>query len=221
MNSRGKKVLDIKWEHEGVEIVVPVKAYTGNDSHSGLSKMYFGAVYEPAGIDEEDPDINKIKTAVEAKLKSWYSVKWDLWMLVEVGGGDRGHNSTDFNVKFEVTFYVIGIDSQGKERHMRIPRPEKIEKWKDVNPTRWGGEQPRSGRPEIQNKGDKRSGHSYDRSDETSALVPATPENVAAVDKFTSAMEKLLDNMHGHFSQPNVMLTLSRVADLLLPAPKA
>ena len=215
MSERGKKVLDIDWEHEGVRIKIPVKAFTNGE------KMTFRASHAEAGIDEESPDINVIRQAIEKKLREWYKLDWTLYMLVTISGDDASHKGHSFNVKFETEFYVIGTDVRGTERYMRVPQPHEIPASPEhVNVTRWSGEHPCDGRPKtgkcIKGKWDYgRSKHGI-----TTALVKATPENVRAADNFVKAMERLLLNMHDFFSPEKVLLTFAGASQLLLPAQK-
>jgi len=220
MSDRGKKVLDIKWEHEGVEIVIPVKAFTKYDDKTGRDGMIFRASFKDAGIEESSSDINVIKQAIEKKLREWYSVDWTLHLLVTIDGEGRGHKGASFNVKFETEFYACGKDVRGEMRCMRVPRPDKIGNPEHVNVGRWAGESPRSGLPETGKK--IRGRYGYDGAGGvTRALVKATPENVKAADDFVKAMERLLENMHDYFAPDKIELTLANAGQLLLPAPKA
>jgi hypothetical protein len=226
MNSRGKKVLDIEWKREGLEIKVPVKAFYKTDYNTSEKNMVFRATYPDAGIDLEGADINVIRRSVVEKLDEWYTVKWELFFVVEIDGGPSGHGKNQFNIEFDMEFFVVGKDSRGKTRHMRIPRPSEKEIAKfDGKPTQWGGEQPKDGEPEtgtnLREKGDHNSSRYYhgERAKLTRSLVRATPANVAAADQFTCAMQTLLDKMHHHFAPERIEALLQNTA-LLLPAPK-
>lgn len=210
----GKKVFDIEWQKDGLEIKVPVKVHTEMDFEKGGDVMKFSAEYPEAGIREEGTDINAVRSAVLEKLDSWYSVKWELYLLITIEGGDNGYGCTKFQIEFEMEFYVVGTDSMGKIRHMRVPRPESLEMKDGKCGTRWAVEHPSEGWPKTF---EKESG-SYYRKPLTRSIVRATPENVAAADKFVAAMRALLEQMHTHFSPAKVESMLARAMHLL-PAP--
>lgn len=221
MNSRGKKILDIEWKREGLDIKVPVKAYDRTafstveyETREGKI-MKFRAEFPEAGIDIEDTDINKVRKQVLDALDAWYTVKWELYFMVEISGGRSGQEGGEHKVEFEMEFYVLGQDCRGNKRHMRIPRP-KPDQIEDFNGkfTRWSGQSPQDGELHV---GEKISGHFSSKS--TRSLVKATTENVAAADQFMVAMESLLEKMHYHFSPHRIEKLLKNTA-LLLPAPK-
>ena len=220
MSNRGKKVLDITWEHEGVTIKIPVKAFTERDSETGKDKMVFRAEWKDAGIEEKSTDINVIKQNVEKKLKEWYTIDWTLHLLVTVDGSDHGYRGASFNIGFKTEFCVIGKDSRGTTRSMCVPHPEKLPASPEhVNVTRWAGENPFDGLPKTGKQVKDTYGHTG-KHGTTTALVKATPENVLAADNFVKAMERLLLNMHDYFSPEKVELTLAKASQMLLPAPK-
>lgn len=220
MNSRGKKVVDIEWKHEGVTIKVPVKAYMSknlNGTFQDTEIMKFRAEYKEAGVEVEGTDINKVREAVIEALDSWYKIKWELYFGVEVSGGRSGQEGLGRSVTFKIEFYVIGKDVRGQQRYMRIPRPD-IEQIKKFNgePTQWGGVHPEDGMPEL---GEKMKESIYRSDTMTRSLVKATPENVAAAEQFMKAMDALLEKMHHHFAPGRIEKLLQNTA-LLLPAPK-
>lgn len=220
MNRRGKKVLDIDWESEGVKIRVPVKAFEKKNWNTDEIQMIFRATFPDAGIDVENTDINVIRKEIIEKLDQWYKISWELFFRVEVDGGDSGHGDTKFSVEFEMDFFVVGKDSRGTIRHMRIPRPDE----KDIRnfngkPTQWSGEQPQDGMPQTGTDLRKDSYGLHRGHELTRALVKATPENVKAADQFVVAMKGLLDKMHHHFAPGRIEALLQNTA-LLLPAPK-
>jgi hypothetical protein len=214
---RGRKVFDIEWHRHNVTLKIPVKAIPSHDYTTGKNGLTFEAVFVDAGIDERNTDINKLRESVCGKLDRWYSIEWDLYFLVTVGGGESGYGGkmfSEFKIDFEVEFYVVGKDVRGQVRHMRIPRPEKIADFKD---TRWAGESPHDGWPETWKSV---PGATHGSRRDTRALVKATPENVAAADRFLVAMADLLRRMHDHFAPDMIERTLARASQFLLPAPK-
>lgn len=223
MNSRGKKILDIEWKREGLEIKVPVKAYERTDYGPNDDKNYrdgkimkFRAEFKDAGIDVEDTDINKVRKTVMEALDSWYSIKWDLYFMVEISGGRNGQEGNKYKVEFEIEFYVVGKDCRGVDRYMRIPRPkpEEIRNFSQKF-THWSGEAPHDGTLDVGHK----KGEYGNREAITRSIVRATPANVAAADQFIVAMEGLLGKMHHHFAPERIEALLQNTA-LLLPAPK-
>ncbi len=221
MNSRGKKVLDVEWKGDGITIKVPVKAYMSkslNGTWQDTEIMKFRAEYKDAGVDVEGTDINKVRDEVIAALSSWYTIKWELYFGVEISGGPSGQEGLGRSIHFKMEFYVIGKDVRGKQRHMRIPRPDlKQIKSFDGKPTQWGGVEPVDGMPEIGER--MRQEASYRRDATTRSLVRATPENVAAAEHFMGAMDALLEKMHHHFAPDRIEQLLQNVG-MLLPAPK-
>lgn len=219
MGSRrdGRKILDISWEKNGVEIKVPVKAITKEDFHTGKEEMTFRAIHEPSGLDVTNRDINLIREEVLKALDAWYSIQWELFFMVEVSGGDRGHGGYLFEIGFELEFFLVGKDSMGNARHLRIPRPEDV----SVDPkemTHWAGESARGGLPETGKKcAEKWRGG---RLLSTRSLVRATAANVDAADRFVAAMAGLLARMHEHFAPNRIEQLLERAANLL-PAPSS
>jgi hypothetical protein len=224
MNSRGKKVLDIEWKREGLEIKVPVKAFYKTNYATSEKDMVFRALYPDAGIDLEGADINVIRRSVVELLDEWYTVKWELFFVVEIDGGASGQGKNQFNIEFDMEFFVVGKDSRGKTRHMRIPRPtEKEISVFNGKPTQWGGEQPQDGEPKTGTslRKDQDSGRSYygNQNELTRSLVRATTESVRAADQFVVSMQALLGKMHHHFAPERIEALLQNTA-LLLPAPK-
>lgn len=213
MGKRGeRKILEIAWNREGVEIKVPVKMVTKEDRETGKDAVTFLAQYPEAGVDVWGTDINAVREEVFKKLDEWYTVEWDLYFLVTVSGGKRGHCDR-FEVVYEYEFYVIGKDIRGNTRHMRIPRPDKIEDFeKKKKITRWSGVQPCEGMPEVGGKIADKWSYGGVR---TSALVKATPENVAAADRFMAALQELLEKMHHYFAPENVDRLLGHLTNLL------
>ena len=225
MNSRGKKVMDIEWSNEGVTLKIPVKAYAAsfvNGVYLEGKGMKFRAEYKEAGIDLEDTDINKLQKAVKDALDQWYTITWELFFLVTIDGGDYGYGKTKFSVEYEVEFFVVGKDSRGKVRHMRIPRP-KDEDIANFNgkPTQWGLEKPVDGEPQVGvdlRRANDKFAHQNTKP-LTKALVRATPESVRAAEQFAQALQSLLAKMHHHFA-PDKIEALLKNTSLLLPAPK-
>jgi len=218
MARREKKVFDIPWEKEGVKLKIPVTVGTrpNYEDGDGEDRMSFRAVYKPAGIDEKNTDVNELRKAILTKLDLWYSITWELYFLVTVEGGNDGHLNTKFKVSFEMEFFVIGKDSRGEGRYMRIPRPDDLDISKK-EPTRWASEEPQDGLPET---GERMGTGSFRNRDPwTRSLVKATPEAVAAADKFIKSMEGLLKQMHHHFAPARIEKLLARSMNLL-PAPK-
>jgi hypothetical protein len=224
VNSRGKKVLDIEWERKGVKVKIPVKAFEKMNYETDKKEMIFRAEYPDAGIDVSSTDINVIRNEIIEKLDHWYTIRWELFFLVTIDGGLSGQAKAKFDVEYDVEFYVVGKDSMGKTRHMRIPRPEPdmIRNF-DGKPTQWGGEQPQEGEPEtgvdLRKKADSGRYYLGNRNKLTKALVKATPETVQAADQFIEALRCLLDRMHHHFAPERIEALLQNTA-LLLPAPK-
>lgn len=216
MSRRGKKVLDIEWGKDGSKVKVPVKAFTVGHYESE-KQMTFRAEFKEAGIDVEGTDINVVRAEVVKKLEAWFSIDWELYFLVVVEGGEKGNRGTRFEVLFRVDFYVIGKDVRGVSRYMMIPRPDDIANWKtarDGGPTRWSGENVHEGTPKTGGRIEPK--YSYGRREvRTQSLVLATPENVAAADRFVVAMQGLLDKMHDHFAPDKIEKMLTRIPLLL------
>lgn len=215
MSIRGRKVFDIEWSKEGVSLKIPVKAVTRKDYVTGKEIMEFEASYPEAGVSERGPDINVVKEAVIKKLDEWYTIKWELYFTIEICGG-RGYPSEGCEIRYEMDFRLIGKDCRGHIRHLRVPRPENLN---DVEFTRYSGQTPSDGMPKTFGKKDGKNTNcgGWPR---TCSLVKATPENVAASDKFVAAMEELLEKMHTHFAPDRVEKMLSGASNLL-PGPKA
>lgn len=215
MNSRGKKVLDVDWKKDGVEIRVPVKAFERNNFETGVREMYFRAVHEESGLDVDSTDINVVKQKIVEYLNVWYTVDWSLYMLVEVEERHTSHGSTGACVMFSFQFYVVGTDCRGKKRYMNIPRPENVAKFDPKDFTCWGGAKPKDEPPTTGEKTVTRFGGRP----ATCSLIPATSENVAAADQFVKSMGALIEKMHHHFSPKQIDKMLASPG-LLLPAPK-
>lgn len=211
MNSRGKKVLDIEWEREGIKLKIPVRAHMVRDYGKSEDVMTFKANSEDPPVRVENSDINVVRKSVIAELDAWYSVAWEVWFMVTISGGREGQKG-GFDIDFGMTFYAIGKDVRGTTRHMTIPRPERFDKPKE-RLTRWGGETPQDGMPET---GESLDGYSYHSPKKTKALVRATPENVKAADGFIEAMEALLGKMHHHFSPKRIEKLLAKSGKMLL-----
>lgn len=212
MRKRGKKILDIKWEKDGVKLKIPVHAVTDYDSDKCEDVMRFTASRENPPIDVQNTDINVVRKAVLSALNDWYSVRWEIWMMVTISGGwtSQGFRGEGCKVICETEFYAIGEDVRGKTRHMRIPKPKQFDKL-DKEPMRWSGSMPMDGLPET---GEELDGH-FD-GNETKSLVRATVENVSAAEGFVEAMEKLLAKMHHHFSPKRIEKLLAKSGQLLL-----
>lgn len=211
MNRRGKKVLDIEWEREGIKLKIPVRAHMVRDYGKSEDVMTFKADREDPPIHVENSDINVVRKAVLAELDAWYSITWEAWFMVTISGGSRGQ-AGGFEVNFGMTFYAIGKDVRGTTRHMTIPRPERFDK-PNERLTKWGGETPKDGMPET---GENLKGDSYYSRSRTKALVKATLENVKAADSFIEAMEALLGKMHHHFSPERIEKLLAKSGKMLL-----
>jgi len=211
MSTRGKKILDIDWEKDGVKIKVPVKTFERRNRATDKPEMYFRATFGEAGLDVESTDINVIRQQVTEKLDTWYTVDWKLYMMVEVGGGRSKNDNSSISVSFETEFYAIGTDSRGRVLRIVIPKPTDFTDQKNFR--RWWGRTPMEGMPDTGGKIKDNFGH---LNPTTRSLVPATPENVAAADNFKVALEALLDKMHHHFAPERVEAILARGAGLFL-----
>lgn len=215
MRRRGKKLLDIEWERQGVKLKIPVRAVTEHDDDKHEEVMSFYVSHENPPIQVSDTDINVVRKAVLAELDAWYSVDWEIWLMIRISGAKvlGGHQAGEMDIGFQTEFYAIGKDVRGKTRHMRIPKPERFDK-PNKNPMRWGGSTPMDGLPDTGEKMgrlDRRSSGGW-----TKSLVKATPANVAAADSFIEAMDALLEKMHHHFSPKRVEKLLAKSGKMLL-----
>ena len=211
MSTRGKKILDIDWEKDGVKVKVPVKTFERENRTTGKPEMYFRATFGEADLDVESTDINVIRQQVTEKLDAWYTVDWKLYMMVTVNGGRAKNDGSKIEVSFETEFYAIGTDSRGKVLRLAIPEPKDFTSQKDFK--RWWGRTPMEGMPDT---GEKIKDNFDHYNPTTRSLVPATPENVAAADNFKKALEALLGKMHHHFAPERVAAILAKGAGLFL-----
>ncbi len=208
MRKRGKKVLEIEWQKQGVKLKIPVRAVTDHDHDKHENVMSFWATSENPPINVQNTDINVVRKTVLAELDAWYSVDWEIWLMVNISGEKESGGSTD--IGFEMEFYAIGKDVRGKTRNMRIPRPKRLDK-PNKDPMRFSHCHPMDGLPST---GEKVGGfHSIGT---TKALVKATPANVKAADSFIEAMAALLEKMHHHFSPKRIEKLLGKAGKMLL-----
>ena len=225
--ARGKKVFDIEWEKEGRKIKVPVKVFKEPPSYTNDHKerIVFRARYEDADLNVEDTDANKIRMAVIEKLDAWFSVTWELFMLIAVKGGMEGDDEDDdedvegFKVEIDIEYTAVGTTVDGKTVHMQVPKPKKLP---DEPGEPWDGmrysSSPNEGLPETGTRRTKHHWRSSYYAPKTYALVPATKANHAALREFMRAMKVLLNKMHEHF-HPDKIEQLLASPGLILPAP--
>ena len=222
--ARGKKVFDIGWEKEGRKIKVPVKVYKEAPSYTNDHKerITFRAEYPDADLKVEDTDANRIRTAVIEKLDAWFSVTWELFMLIAIKGGhddDEDEDTQGFQVEIGIGYTAVGTTVDGKKVHMQVPKPDKLP---DEPGEPWDGTRyasgPVSGLPETGTLREKHSWRNVYRAPRTNALVPATKANYAALREFMRSMQILLDKMHDHF-HPDKIEALLTSPGLVLPAP--
>ncbi len=214
MRKRGKKLLDIEWKKQGVSLKIPVRAVTEYDHDKREDVMSFYVDHEDPQIKVHDTDINVVRKAVLSKIDAWYSVDWEIWLMVRVAGekGPGDEQVGEVYIKFEMEFFAIGKDVRGKTLHVTIPRPERFDKpigKPKIEPVRFGGHQPKDGLPSTGKN--REYGYCY-----TQALVRATPENVKAADSFVDAMGALLEKMHHHFHPKRIEKLLGKAGQILL-----
>ena len=221
---RGKKVFDIDWAKEGRKIKVPVKLFKEPPSYSNDHKerLIFRARYDDADLSVEDTDADKIRKAVIEKLDAWFSVTWELFMLIEVRGGKENDDDEDtqgFKVEIDIEYTAVGTTVDGKTVHMRVSKPDKLP---DEPGEPWVGTRyastPMSGLPKTGTIREKHHWGNRYHSPRTYALVPATKANYAALREFMRAMKVLLRKMHDHF-HPDKIEALLASPGLVLPAP--
>jgi len=217
--TRGQKQLDeFKYELENEQIRVPVWLVRPT-SHDEDDKVYFRAKYGPAGIDETNTDINKLKDTVQAKLKEWYKVDWELYIMVL----SNTHEDREKRVvSFGYEFYAIGKRPNGKTCYIEVPEPwdaPKIGEPKWLNKDGfWNGKWNKEFRYALHNArdGTPKEGEIEDwGSSGMRALLPATKETVNTVLAFEMRLKAFGEEMTSRFSPEFVKGTLGKIQEAL------
>ena len=203
----GKKVYNIDVHTDGHFFEVTVRLVQQN------YKRVFRAELEKIDLDVTDTDSEKLEQRVRAYIKEWIKITWQLWCVVSVTGGDRGHAGDNTAVEIEVDYHAVGTHRDGKKVHCEVPRPDDFTD-ADYIPSGFR----RNLSPGLPDHGIEESSYNDHACQYTKSLIRATPGNIAALDNFRDAMKGLVKKMHDHF-HPKRIEQLLASPGLLLPAP--
>lgn len=195
-------------------------------------KMTFEVEEKNAGIRLKDPDINVLRTQFEKAVRSFYAIKWDLFLMVKV-------HAQWSEVSFEYEWWVIGARPDGDTVSVQVhTEPEAARDWLLHGPgSAWHDEEhkdikPWDGKWDVQktlehSRGSYRhltdglpktgfhTGHdSTDRMVEV--LIPATPENFQCVVAFKHAVQKLGRDIVERFRPNNVDASLALIKKMTM-----
>lgn len=229
MSRRGKNSFVVEWERDGLKIKIPVKIHVPCGEFMEDGKIYFTAKHEDSSLDITNSSAEEIKNKIIEHLNNWYTITWELYILIEISGGrgPGGQRETKFDIDVEYTYIAVGKHHDDRIVHMEVPTPtiddipdKPHEIWNLK--TRWGGREPRAGMPEV---GDGHSPrfHYERRKDRTSALVPATKRVASTLELFLTKLDELLANMRERFNPGEIVKTLKAIdslKQLLLPPGK-
>ena len=233
MTRRGEKKFDtFHFTVEGETIDVPVWRVDASDrlrfdSGTGM-RIYFRAEYEPFHIQLQNTDINILRTEIEKEVRSRYSIKWDLFVMVSIDDASGVYDSGE-GISFSWSWYAVGTRPDGKVVHMKVPEPTKcmfckedhehhegVDHKKGTWDGRWvptykfSGREPKEGLPDTGRTKER----SYSSKEKTSSLIPATVENVETLLKFEKAIASLREEMMRRFAPDQVEKTMTRLKDL-------
>jgi len=224
MSRRGKKSFDVEWERDGLKIKVPVKIHVPCGEFMEESKIYFTAKHKDSSLNIRNDSADEIKNKIIEHLNGWYSVEWEIYMLVKIHGGRGRGNDDEFDINVEVDYYAVGTHNDGKIIHVSIPKPDQLpkkphEKFKKIK-RRWQVS-PNDGMPET-GYIEKTDHWNFKNKPVTKALLPATQRVADAVEVFMRKMDLLLANMHADFHPDQATKTLKMLdkigLNLLPPA---
>jgi len=166
-----KWVLDIK----GTKVTVPVKMVAGPPTTFNIDYKYGEFRYQNANadIDALKSDLRVwLKDMLTFSFKSYFYVSFKGMTFVPTKVGDAGEVATEL----EWRAYDIGTTSIGVEMYRDNTKMMNAGSWVE-------------GRPELGNVVDHHNRHALDA---LCALVPATPENEAAL----VLLSKAFDDLH-------------------------
>jgi hypothetical protein len=196
----GKKVFDWKFKVLGSDEVIPLEVYMTQTS----DEIEFTVRSHRLRQSISDSDINRLKDAVESELMEQTAMisglGWQDWLEVIVKGdnsdrGDSPHSATGANLHIQVNHLKRGVDEAG--------RAFTINNNGVVTPF------PTS---QDYDKAQTHLGEFKIASKEERSYIPATPDNLMAIEEIMSRMATLRRNLARILSQEAIHLQLDAIA---------
>ncbi|MGD8238006.1 MAG: hypothetical protein PVH68_05605 [Armatimonadota bacterium] len=218
----GRKVTRYEWLKDGLSVEVLIKVVDRTKKKRiGMSSqkedMIFAAYCDEADLSFEDTDINELRNRMDAALDEWHAVEWEPHLLIEVSGThpDPAYARPAAFLQIEWEAIVVGTHRDGSKAHMKVPLDsyeveDGLIRWSG---TRFSGHSPREGLPEL---GPNTGGHFNTFGGHMRSLVKATPERLAALQRFRQAMIDMGRRVTELFAPDNVEQVLDSQTPYLL-----